>query len=119
MRKVNYVLKKMIVPPSAEASTSRYVSEALRIEVFRRDGYRCVNCNYEGEYLEVDHAIPDGLGGPSVLENLQSLCGKCNGRKGMRIWFGRTLKNQEKIKYGDSARMIYERVGLIRDGFKI
>lgn len=63
-----------------KATISRY----LRTVVLERDAYRCVFC--EDWYdLEVDHIIPESLGGPTALENLQTLCRPCNRKKSDRL----------------------------------
>lgn len=53
----------------------------IRRKVFARDGYRCVVC-YSKKNLSVDHKIPVVAGGSNELENLQTLCAKCNSSKG-------------------------------------
>ena len=53
----------------------------LRWKVFRRDGYKCVNCKLWWD-LTVDHIVPVSKGGATVIENLQTLCRVCNSRKG-------------------------------------
>lgn len=58
--------------------------ERLRPFVYERDGYRCRRCGAE-EPLSVDHIIPRSKGGPTTLENLQTLCCPCNSSKGDRI----------------------------------
>lgn len=42
-----------------------------------RDGSRCT----ETTRLEADHIVPDHLGGPTVLSNLQTLCAWHHKRK--------------------------------------
>lgn len=54
------------------------VSNKLRFKVYARDNYRCVKCGRETNDLEVDHIIPVSKGGKSTLDNLQTLCHKCN-----------------------------------------
>lgn len=58
-----------------------------RLAVFRRDEYTCRHCGSRPGYagLEVDHIIPVALGGRDHFENLQTLCGPCNRRKGARF----------------------------------
>lgn len=66
--------------------TARSVNWRLRFLVFRRDGFKCRACgrspaNEPGCELEVDHVHPWSRGGETILDNLQSLCNKCNGGK--------------------------------------
>lgn len=53
-------------------------------QVWNRDGWRCRSCGTH-ERLTVDHVIPLALGGTDDLENLQTLCERCNSVKGARI----------------------------------
>ncbi|MCR6491541.1 HNH endonuclease [Cellulomonas sp. P24] len=48
--------------------------------VWNRDGGRCRHCGAVYE-LQFDHVIPVAMGGSSVPENLQVLCGPCNRSK--------------------------------------
>ena len=57
------------------------MTDSLRYEVLKRDGYRCKICGVsanEGARLEVDHIIPISKGGKTVIDNLQTLCMSCN-----------------------------------------
>jgi len=70
------IIAKTMSPPDQEPS------EELKAQVKERDG-RCLCCgsaNYR--YLEVDHIIPKYFGGNNILDNLQTLCSKCNQLKG-------------------------------------
>lgn len=63
--------------------TKRNVSWRLRFIVMRRDHFKCRKCGRspaadKGVILHVDHIIPRGKGGETVLENLQTLCSVCN-----------------------------------------
>lgn len=61
------------------------MSPSLRMEVLKRDGYRCRICGRsanDGARLEVDHIIPISKGGKTELSNLQTLCWDCNRGKG-------------------------------------
>ena len=55
----------------------------LRCDVFKRDGYKCVDCGSEHD-LAADHIHPECRGGEATFENLQTLCRPCNSRKGTR-----------------------------------
>lgn len=61
------------------------VTRAMRYDVLRRDGFRCVKCGRgreDGVKLHVDHIKPVSRGGKSVMSNLQTLCEDCNCGKG-------------------------------------
>ena len=60
------------------------VAEAVRVEVWRRDGGRCVQCGSKRR-LQFDHLIPVRLGGASSIDNLQLLCADCNRAKGASL----------------------------------
>lgn len=56
------------------------IPKGLRVQVLRRDGFKCVYCGRHGQEvpLEVDHIKPWSLGGKHELANLQTLCRDCN-----------------------------------------
>lgn len=57
------------------------VSNKIRFEVYRRDGNKCRKCGSRVN-LEVDHIKPIAKGGKTYLDNLQTLCHRCNVEKG-------------------------------------
>lgn len=67
--------------------TMREVGLKMRFLVMKRDNFKCCICgaspakNGEVE-LEVDHIIPWSKGGETIIDNLQTLCSKCNRGKG-------------------------------------
>ena len=54
------------------------LSVRKRFFVFKRDKYRCRMCGATGVELEVDHVVPVANGGSDAIDNLQTLCFKCN-----------------------------------------
>ena len=55
-----------------------------------RDNYTCCNCGNStylepNLLLEIDHIIPVSKGGLTVVDNLQTLCWKCNRAKSDKI----------------------------------
>lgn len=57
------------------------MSESLRYDVFKRDNFKCSICGMsakDGVKLQVDHIIPISKGGKTEIENLQTLCSRCN-----------------------------------------
>ena len=64
-------------------ATGRDPSLRLRWRVLQRDNFKCCSCGASpaitlGVELHVDHVHPWSEGGETVLENLQTLCSKCN-----------------------------------------
>ena len=55
-----------------------------RYRIYRRDGFRCRHCRTSRE-LQIDHIYPVCRGGLTVDSNLQTLCRRCNLRKGARV----------------------------------
>lgn len=62
------------------------VTNRLRFEIYERDGNRCVMCGRSGN-LEIDHIVPISKGGKSTLDNLQTLCHRCNTEKSNKVTF--------------------------------
>ncbi len=57
------------------------MTDSLRYDVMKRDGFRCVLCGAtaaEGAVLHVDHIRPVSKGGKTELYNLRTLCDRCN-----------------------------------------
>ena len=76
--------------------TSKYqrsiMTPALRYDVMKRDGFRCVLCGRDvsdGVKLHVDHIVPIAKGGKTIKSNLRTLCEDCNlGKKDKYDEFG-------------------------------
>lgn len=61
------------------------VSNKIRFAIFNRDGNRCRMCG-STHNLEVDHIYPIAKGGKSTYDNLQTLCHRCNQKKGAKVY---------------------------------
>ncbi len=61
------------------------VTNKMRFAIYERDGWRCRKCGRRRDDLEVDHIIPIAKGGKSTFDNLQTLCHRCNVKKGANI----------------------------------
>ena len=62
---------------------TRTISDKLRYQVLKRDNFKCCACGASpakepSVELHIDHIIPWSKGGETTLENLQTLCSKCN-----------------------------------------
>lgn len=71
----------------------------IRQEVFKRDNYKCKTCGKspatDSELsLEVDHILPYSKGGTNDIENLHTLCNRCNKGKGNDESFNITVKDK-------------------------
>ena len=65
-------------PPHYQAQRSRIIPTPVKLEVWRRDGGRCVTCGATDE-LHFDHIVPFSKGGTSLrAENIQLLCARHN-----------------------------------------
>lgn len=83
------LLKAALLDPEDALDTSksyrkRNISGRLRTAVFERDAYRCVYCGAH-KNLCADHIYPEALGGETTMDNLQTLCRKCNSKKGKSV----------------------------------
>lgn len=68
-------------------SRPRTLNDKLRLKVFKRDNYACVLCGRSpsvniGTSLHVDHIVPFSKGGDHSLDNLRTLCDRCNLARG-------------------------------------
>ena len=62
---------------------TRAISSKLRYQVLKRDHFKCCACGASpakdpSVELHIDHIIPWSNGGETKIENLQTLCSKCN-----------------------------------------
>lgn len=73
------------VPVCPDAARRRVIPTHVKLEVWKRDGGRCVVCGATDE-LHFDHIVPYSKGGTSlVAENVQLLCARHNIEKRDRI----------------------------------
>ena len=63
----------------------RIIPTEIKLEVWKRDGGRCVTCGADDE-LHFDHILPFSKGGTSIkVENVQLLCARHNLEKSDKI----------------------------------
>lgn len=63
--------------------TSRNINTRLRFKVMKRDNFKCCACGASpakdpSVELHIDHIVPWSKGGETEIDNLQTLCSKCN-----------------------------------------
>ena len=63
--------------------TPRDINTTLRFKVLKRDNFKCCACGASpakdpNVELHIDHIIPWSKGGETTIDNLQTLCSKCN-----------------------------------------
>jgi HNH endonuclease len=72
-------------PVRTDATRRRVIPTHVKLEVWKRDGGKCVTCGATDE-LHFDHVVPFSKGGTSlVAENVQLLCARHNLGKHDRI----------------------------------
>jgi len=71
--------------PNRLVARSRIIPTSIKLEVWARDGGRCVTCGATDE-LHFDHIVPFSKGGTSLkAENIQLLCARHNLSKSAKI----------------------------------
>jgi len=76
-------IKNISTKQALKHKTKRDINWRLRFLVMKRDNFKCKNCGNSPAkdpsiVLHVDHIKAWANGGETVLENLQTLCSKCN-----------------------------------------
>jgi len=84
----NELAKKTQSPPAPEVDS---LAETIR-KVWRRDQCKCVWCG-STHALEIDHILPQAVGGESSFENMRLLCRSCNQRAAIQF-FGQNKMNR-------------------------
>lgn len=88
-RFIRYINDKIIL-----SNTVRYqrslMTKQLREEIKRRDNHTCQICGISTKdephlLLEIDHIIPLSKEGKTIESNLQTLCWRCNRKKGNKL----------------------------------
>lgn len=81
---INGLIKKILENEKRRESRDyqrSLMTDSLRYDVLKRDGFRCVICGRtaeDGVKLHVDHIKPVSKGGKTEYENLRTLCDQCN-----------------------------------------
>ena len=99
-------MKRLAKKRTGALNFSYKKNQLLRAKVFAKDDFACCVCGwkpscipdgYDGKYtisehingklawLEVDHKFPKLYGGSHNVNNLQTLCNRCNSSKGVKL----------------------------------
>lgn len=75
--------RQLEIVSTSRHTTKRSINWRLRFLVLRNDDFKCKSCGRSpatdpSVTLHVDHKIAWANGGETVIENLQTLCSKCN-----------------------------------------
>ncbi|WP_139959508.1 HNH endonuclease [Flavicella sediminum] len=86
---INY-LNDEIKWKKSVAGQRALMTSQLRNQIKKRDNYKCCSCNIGTKnepnlLLEIDHIQPVSKGGLTTIGNLQTLCWKCNRKKGAKV----------------------------------
>ena len=76
-------IKNLDIEPTTKHKTKRDINWRIRFIVMKRDNFKCKKCGRSPAtdprvILHVDHKRAWVNGGETVLENLETLCSKCN-----------------------------------------
>jgi HNH endonuclease len=84
------------------------VSQRLRYEILRRDNHACRYCGATapGVKLNVDHVIPQALGGSDDPTNLVSACSACNGGKTSSMPNAMPVADVDQQAFRESAELL-------------
>lgn len=89
---------------------TRLFTKAQRMELWRRTNGKCTICGGDlGKYWVADHIEPYECGGPTVVDNGQPLCRRCNYRK--------TADDQGRIAKNTRVREKAQGIRRSRRGF--
>lgn len=81
LNRLNREAQERKIRKSQIAAERAKMTNSLRYDVLKRDGFRCVLCGAtarDGAKLHVDHIVPVSKGGKTVMSNLRTLCDRCN-----------------------------------------
>jgi 5-methylcytosine-specific restriction endonuclease McrA len=75
-----------VIRMKRKVTANRYRIRFSRLNVFMRDGFRCMYCGdkHPARELTFDHVVPRSQGGRTEWGNILSACANCNLEKGNR-----------------------------------
>ena len=79
----DYELNEIETSTNKKDRGNRDINLRLRFNVMKRDNFKCCMCGASpakdpNVELHIDHIVPWSKGGETTIDNLQTLCSKCN-----------------------------------------
>ncbi len=103
------------IPDKTENRPFTEPTKELKDQLFKRDHYLCLCCQDDNRrQLRADHIFSSYHGGPTDLDNLQTLCSLCNGDKGISELNFRNHRTTLS-KAPDSIRPVLTKVDIAKD----
>ena len=93
-------IQQSISAYGGEVMSKTKISNEKRIQIFNRDGNKCLWCGrsvVDGIKLNADHIVPEHFGGSSDFDNLGTLCSLCNNGKGAEYYGNYLLSTMLKV----------------------
>lgn len=93
------------------------LSAKKRFDILERDNFTCQTCGAKQSddvLLEVDHIKPVSKGGTNDLDNLVTLCYKCNRGKGARILGEKQAVKLEESRVDEMHKKMQQRQAYIK-----
>lgn len=105
---LDLVLSKIGTAHKTSINGFKVKTNTTRLQLFKFKGIKCVSCtrvgayfaieickghvsphlnlySHDGTLMTMDHIVPKSKGGGDFLENLQTMCTKCNGKKADKV----------------------------------
>jgi len=80
---IPYKIEADKIQETKNGLSNNWISIKRRLEIYTRDGFKCLICGVI-DNLTLDHVIPRSKGGSNDSSNLQTLCNRCNSKKGIK-----------------------------------
>ncbi|MFM9963832.1 MAG: HNH endonuclease [Planctomycetaceae bacterium] len=100
-----------------------YISRSLRALVAEEEKHRCAYCQSAvaivGMPFEIDHVIPETLGGPTLRGNLCLCCSPCNDQKSCRTTAIDSLTGDDVALFHPRRQVWWQHFRWIDEGLRI
>jgi hypothetical protein len=101
-------------------SYSQWIRTSTRRRVYERDGWRCVWCKADLQFINpfdrtLDHVLPRSKGGSNKTHNLVTCCRSCNDDRGdtVAIHYAYKIAGHNLSSTDRPGRLVARRAGVI------